>query len=64
MNKIIKESKMTEAQIKELKRLIYQYGNTREELGTVPSSMYWNSANALVEKAEKELYDYLATLQS
>jgi hypothetical protein len=55
---------MTEIQITELKRLIYQYGNTREELGTVPSSMYWNSANAQVEKAEKELNAYLATLKS
>jgi hypothetical protein len=55
---------MTEEQLAELKRLIYQYGNAREELGTVPSSLYWNSANAVVEKAEEELYAYLATLKS
>lgn len=54
---------MTEEQSKRFWTLLYAYGSASEELGGVPSSLYWNSAASKQTAAEQAIRDFMGTLK-
>ena len=53
---------MNEEQLAQIKRLVHAYGEAENELGSLTSSLYWNSVAAKRDKAEQQLNDYLKSL--
>ena len=50
---------MNEDQRSKLLSLIRAYGRAQEELGAVPSSMYWNAASSKVDTAYDAVNDFI-----
>lgn len=57
-------AKMTIEQRDKLMSLIYTYGRASEELGAVPSSLYWNSAYYKQIAAETAIKDFLNSVNT
>ena len=50
---------MNEDQRSKLLSLIRAYGRAQEELGGVPSSLYWNAASGKAEMAYDAINDFI-----